>query len=263
MKSKSLKTKIMTAMLTGGILLSSVSLTFAATDKPLNTDKKTPLTNEFRKTKGDLETKLKKLVTNNIITQDQADKIKDVISKDEAARKADFEKIKNMTEEERKTYMASNKVNHINPLKSLVDNKTITQAQADKVGFGGPGARGNRGGNGDLRNDFKQSKGNVEEKLKIAVSSNIITQAESDKIKEAIVKNQTIMKAEFEKIKAMTEEERKTYMADKKLTHINPLQSLVDNGTITQAQADKIGLGGRGFDKHNGLDRDMKGLKDN
>jgi len=38
--------------------------------------------------------------------------------------------------------MTSHKSKHINPLKSLVDNGTITQSQADKAGFCSPVGHG-------------------------------------------------------------------------------------------------------------------------
>lgn len=141
MKSISLKTKIITGLIAGGMLFSSVITTFAATSKPVNTDGKAPLRNDCRemviKKQQDLETNLKKLVTDKTLTQDQSNKIKAAIIKSKAVKKANFEKIKTMTEQQRKTYMNSNKKNHINPLKALIDNGTITQAQADKVGLGG------------------------------------------------------------------------------------------------------------------------------
>ena len=74
--------------------------------------------------------------TDKTITQDQADKIKAATIKEEAAHKAEREKTKSMTEAQRKTYMENNKANHVSPLKSLVDNGTITQAQVDKMGQG-------------------------------------------------------------------------------------------------------------------------------
>lgn len=141
MKNTTLKTKIITGLIAGGMLLSGVSTTFAATTKPLNTDGKAHFENKCRqmdsKRQYRIEINLKKLVTDKTLTQEQSNKINAVIIKDRAAKKAVFEKTKTMTKEQRRTYMDSNKINHVNPLKALVDNGTITQAQADKVGLNG------------------------------------------------------------------------------------------------------------------------------
>lgn len=153
MKNISLKTKILTGLLAGGMLLSTVSTTFATTATPNATDVKVPLKNECRQ-KGIIrqqrfDTNLKKLVTDKTLTQDQANKIKASITTARAARKANFEKTKTMTKEQRKAYMTENKIKHVSPLKSLVDNGTITQAQADKVGLGGhQGIGGHHGAHG-------------------------------------------------------------------------------------------------------------------
>jgi len=139
MKNISLKTKIVTGLITGGMILSNVSTTFATTTKPLNVEGKSHLENKCNhkvdKRQQGLETNLKKLVTEKTLTQDQSDKIRATIIKAKAAKKANFEKTKTMTEEQRKAYFNSNKTNYVNPLKALVDNGTITQAQADKVGL--------------------------------------------------------------------------------------------------------------------------------
>jgi len=141
MKNTSLKIKIVLGLLTGGMLLSSVTTAFASTTKPLTDDVNANLKSECRQKHNErqqaLETNLKKLVTDKTLTQDQSNKIKDAMDKAKALRRANYEKTKTMTKEQRKTYMDSNRGNHISPLKPLVDNGTITQAQADKVGFGG------------------------------------------------------------------------------------------------------------------------------
>jgi len=150
MKNISLKTQILTGLLTGGLLLTSLSTTFAATTKPLTTDANVAVKNECIqkgiKRQQAFDTNLKNLVTDKSLTQDQANKIKAVIVKAKAVRKANFEKTKTMTKEQRKAYMTKNKINHISPLKPLVENGTITQAQADKVGLGGHHGSGHRSG---------------------------------------------------------------------------------------------------------------------
>jgi len=128
------KTKIITVLITGGILLSSVSTTFAVTSKPLHSDGNVPLTNECKqmntKKQYGLETDSKDIVTGENITQKQANKIKAVINRDKPVKKATFEMTKTETEQRRKIHMASNK---INPFTALVDNGNITESQADKI----------------------------------------------------------------------------------------------------------------------------------
>lgn len=137
MKNKSLKTKILTGLITGGMLISSVSTTFASTNTTLAVHKKEHSKieckqMEIKKQQG-LDSNLKKLITNKTLTQDQANKVKSAITKAQALKKADFKKIRTMTEVQRKTYMNNKRINHVNPLKSLVDNGTISQVQANKV----------------------------------------------------------------------------------------------------------------------------------
>ena len=128
------KTQIITGLITGGILLSSVSITFAVNAKQLHLDGKTPLTNECKqmntKKQYGLETDSKNIVTGENITQKQAKKIKSVINRDKPVKKSNFEKTKTETEQRRKIYMDIYKMNHFT---DLVDNKIITESQADKI----------------------------------------------------------------------------------------------------------------------------------
>lgn len=153
MKNTSLKTKILTGLLTGGILLSAVSTTFAATATPNTTDVKSNSKNECKE-KGirrqqEFNENLKKLVVDKTLTQDQSNIINATMTKARAARKENFEKTKGMTKEETRAYMIKNNIKLVSPLKSLVDNGTITQSQADKVGMGvhhGHGSKGDKSG---------------------------------------------------------------------------------------------------------------------
>jgi polyhydroxyalkanoate synthesis regulator phasin len=90
---------------------------------------------------------LKALVDKGTITQAQADKILaklDTVQKD---REALREKIKNMTAEERQQYMKNNQLKPENPISQLVTDGTITQEQADALaGIVGKGGPIARGG---------------------------------------------------------------------------------------------------------------------
>lgn len=137
MKIISIKSKILSGSLTLGILLSSAGTTFAATSIPLNIGRKVPITNECKKIdtkiKQDLDTTVETLVTSNSINQADANKIKAVLNRSKGSKKTTSEKSKTMTDQENKICMNNNKINHINPLTSLVSNGTITQDQADKI----------------------------------------------------------------------------------------------------------------------------------
>jgi hypothetical protein len=82
------------------------------------------------KNKYGLEIDSKDTVSNKNITQQQANKIKAVISRDKLVKKSTLERTKIETERRHKIYMNSNK---INPFTALVDNGTITESQADKI----------------------------------------------------------------------------------------------------------------------------------
>ena len=79
---------------------------------------------------------------------------------------------------------------------------------------------------------IKQGLGTNVENL---VTANTITQTEANKIKAVLNRSEG-----SEETKAITTQGSNLYMDSNKITHINPLTSLVSDGTITQAQADKI-----------------------
>ena len=84
------------------------------------------------KTQQGLVKKIEDYVTGKTITQNQANKIKAVIYKDELAKKANFEKTKTVIEQGSKIYTNS-MINYVIPLMPIVDNGTITQVQADEI----------------------------------------------------------------------------------------------------------------------------------
>lgn len=137
MKNTSLKIKILTGLLTGGMYLSSVSITYATTFKPLYINEKIPLTNEFKQIdiniQQGLQTKNENLLNTKNITQDEANKIKAILNRSESMKKINIGMTKTLAKQEHKLYKDSEKIKHINPLTTLIDNGTITETQAEKI----------------------------------------------------------------------------------------------------------------------------------
>ncbi|MBU3161483.1 hypothetical protein KPL37_17390 [Clostridium frigoris] len=137
MKNISLKTKILTGILTGGIYLSSVSTTFAITTNPINISGTNLLTSECTqintKIEQDLKSNLEEPIITRTISQDQANKIKSVLNKSVTTKVNNIDYAKTIINSENKLYKSSTTPSYINPITTLVDNATITQTQADKI----------------------------------------------------------------------------------------------------------------------------------
>jgi Tfp pilus assembly protein PilP len=76
---------------------------------------------------------LNKLVESKVITSEQLIKINEYVAKEQAAKTAEMEKIKAMTDEEATAYFKSNAGSKDNMLAPLVASKVLTQVQADAV----------------------------------------------------------------------------------------------------------------------------------
>ncbi|MBU3158358.1 hypothetical protein KPL37_01035 [Clostridium frigoris] len=131
------RAQILTGILTGGILLSAVNITFASPASSVYFNGKAPLTSESKqintKRQKGLDTNYDNIAIVKTITQNQANKIRAVINKDESSKRANFKNTKTVTDQERKIYVDSNNINHINPFTALIDNGTITEVQAEKI----------------------------------------------------------------------------------------------------------------------------------
>jgi polyhydroxyalkanoate synthesis regulator phasin len=81
------------------------------------------------------------------------------------------------------------------------------------------------------------------------VADGKITQEQVDKILEKIKEKQQAAKEEMDKIKNMTKEELKAYFESKKGQKADIIAELVDDGIITQEQADDVkkAIGPQGF----------------
>ncbi|QGU94062.1 hypothetical protein GOM49_01950 [Clostridium bovifaecis] len=239
MKSNKLVMKLMTGVIIAGVTLSTSGTAFAGTkDKASSTTTKAWTQNgkEYKKgfSEESLKTQLDNLVKSGTITQAQEDKIVEFMNEKNEARKTEMKKVGNMTEEEKKAYFENQKAaEKVDAFKELVGAGIINQEQADKIKAVIPQGRENK----------KWMKGRIDFKtiFDTLVKSGKITQAQEDKIIEFMNKKEEARKTEMEKIKNMTEEERKAYFQESKSKEKTDLLSeLVAAGIINQEEADIV-----------------------
>lgn len=142
--------------------------------------------------------KLSIVVDKGIITQEQADNILQKYDEVQKERQAEFEKIKNMTPEERQELRKDNTNADKNAGKrfkkaalftELVNSNIITQEQADSI-------------NTALKEDAEQkAQQAIADKLKSLVDKGTITQDQADKIIQKLDDAKKEREAQFDKIK--------------------------------------------------------------
>jgi hypothetical protein len=199
----------------------------AALPSPKHNEKKADGTNFMK-------AELDKLVTAGTITADEETKITDFMTQKATERKAEMDKVKAMTDTERKAYFEQNKGTAKPDLfKQLVDASIITQAKADAIKAALP----------TPKHDAKKADGTnfMKTELDKLVTAGTITADEETKITDFMTQKATERKAEMDKVKAMTDTERKAYFEQNKGTAKPDLfKQLVDASIITQAKADAI-----------------------
>lgn len=249
MQTKATFKKIMSSILVGGMILSLGGVALANSDaatlapaKKMFFGERGAKFNDPAKMKENLQQQISKLVSNGTITQTKADKVVAYFAKLADEKKAEFEKIKAMTTEEREAYMQKNKIEKKDLLSQLVANAVITQAEADAIAKAIPHKAGRHGWNKEAMQapDTAKMKERMQSNLSELVSQGILTQAKADKIVEYFTKIAEERKAEFEKIKAMTAEEREAYLTKMKGERKDPFTQLIEDKIITQEEADAI-----------------------
>lgn len=240
-------TKFITGAVVAGFVFATGFTTFAA---QRNNNSCAALNNAFaaEQTKhnrgfvrGDgLTSILTEMVKDGTLTQSEADKITEYRKEKRKSMKAEMGKVKKMTEEERKNYFSTKKTERQDLLTELVSSGIITQAKADAIK-----ARI------QLKNqEMKAARLNeIKTQLSTLVSKGTINQTQADKVVEYLNRNSSSKcklvrdrnnEADREKIRNMTEAERKAYFESKKGEKGGFLKELVDNGTLTQDQANEI-----------------------
>jgi gas vesicle protein len=234
--------KMVNGILIGTMVFSMAGMAFADN---ISTEEKAPkrrtaihqkLGERFEKRGPNLEDTITKLVEAGTITQDEATKWKAFNEERMEERKAEMDKVKEMTKEERKAYLEERKDNkeagpRRDGMATLVEEGIFTQEKAEQVGEKMHEMRA-----------LEQEK-RFEEKMNKLVEEGMITQDEATKWKAFNKEKMEERKVEMEKVKAMSEEDRKAYFDERKNTRGEKgdrLSELVKAGVISQDTADKI-----------------------
>lgn len=195
----------------------------------------------------ELQSVLDQLVADKTITQSQADQIMTEEKQAQSDRQnlkgqmeTMKEKFKNMTQDERKTYLEENKTQKVDMFSQLVKEGTITQDQADEI----------------IKAFQDKIAAERQTELKTAltglVDKNVIDNEQMTAVLDQLNESKTDRQNQLDTFKDMTPEQRQAYFKANQPAKGNPLAELVSAGTITQAQADEIikaihGDGGRGM----------------
>lgn len=235
-KTSSRTRKLLSGILIGGTLLSSVAgVAFANELNNLNPINKASFNSQmnkgmgsrncnFKQNKRDINKDMSGLVEKGIITQDEADKLNDFRQQ---KRNQMQEATKDMTKQERFEYMKENKVKG-EGLSQLVEDGVLTQERADEI----------QDKMHQMKVDLNKQK--HQERVDKLVEDGVITQDEADKWMEFSAEKAEERQVEMEKIKDMTAEERKEYFNENHKQKGEGLTELVEAGVISQDTADEI-----------------------
>ena len=238
--------RVLSCLVIGGLLLASGSAVLAASDT--ETQSAAPAVRASGPRGAGMEDNLKEvldsLVSSSSITQEQADQLLALQAEKQAQMKSQWEEIKNLTPEERKSTNTEKPINRAGISSDAVEQGIITEAEQETIcnalaandtatqsaasAVRAPGPRG------------AGMEDNLKEVLASLVSSSSITQEQADQLLALQAERQAQMKSQWEKIKDLTPEERKSMNSEKPTNRSSIFSDAVEQGIITEAERETI-----------------------
>lgn len=220
---KTLNKKIAAGLLIGSLCIASLGATvFASSQTPANDSgtsypcvqgKTMP---SHHKMMGDAKTKLDKLVKDGVISADQENKLIALFKEKAKEMKANMEKMKNLTPEERQAQFKEMQGKHAAFAQEIKTAANLSDDQLKAVFTA-------------MRPQHQMlTPEQMTEKLSKLVSDNVITQAQSDSVVSFMKNKADERKAAMDKVRQMTPDERKAYFeehAKNRADFVNDLKS--------------------------------------
>lgn len=244
MISTKTRKKIISAVIAGGVVLSLGGVAFAQTAgnstgaaKAGQRADRTVLSKVVKAPMNGEGEAFKSFVEDGTISQEQADEIKEFMKSRMEEKKTELDKIKDKIKEAKEAFLKQQPKDKEDKLNELVTAGIISQEQVNKIMEKMP--QGDRkmmmkGGN------FEAPVEKITASLSTLVEKGTINQETADKIKDFIAKKQEERKADFEKMKDMTKEERQALISKLPKEKTDLCNKMVTAGIITPEQADAI-----------------------
>lgn len=226
--------KKMIAGLTLGCLALSLGGLAAAHDLPKDAEKPGIFSKGQMPSAAEMEAKfaaaLNRLVSQGTITGDQSAKLLQFFKDKGAQRKNDFEKMKGMTEDERRAYLQQHPHKHDNMQAELAAAANLSQEQTKAV------ADALR----PPKHTPKQMAEQVKNTLEQLVTQGTLTKEQSGKLLAFFQEKEKQHQADFEKVKNMTPEERHSFFQNKKEARPDMAKELQAAANLSKEQADAV-----------------------
>lgn len=173
--------------------------------------------------------RLQKLVDDQIITKEQSTKLLAFFKEKAAERKADMEKMKEMSPEERDAYLKE-KFKHPDMVTELQNAGGLSSNQANAVDAA---LRPPHRPDGDMGKRLSAC-------LDKLVSEKTLTKEQADKVTSFFKQKAEERKADMEKIKNMSPAEREAFLKEKMAQHPDLIKDLQAAAELTENQAKTV-----------------------
>ncbi len=222
---------VLVLALGSGVLADSFQMSKARqNERAMNGEFKRGMGAERENGKDKIEKLVNELVEEGNLSEDKGDSILSFIEDKKAEMEAHMEEMKDMTPEERREFIEKNREERPQGgiIEEMVDEGIITEEDGDLI----------RDKNEENMRELKQTQ--INNSLSPLVEEGIISQDVIDRFIELDEERHEERKAKFGKMRDMTKEERRDFLKENRGNRVSIIDQMVEEGTITEDQADAI-----------------------